>query len=132
MGNTFILIKHDGTEIETPFIIINGKKHFSLHFSEEELNRDHLDKPKMAEATLLIMEAAREEVGPYTGLSGCRSLVSQSNLYNKDLADHGGKPSGKVANPKTAPHVYGFAADCSIPAGMNAERWQGILRRQSI
>jgi hypothetical protein len=138
--NSFILIKPDGSQQETPFLLKNGVPCISEHVFCSEFG-EHDDKgnwvPEIPirafEPTLKLFEAIREIVGqPIAINSGYRTIEKQKYLYKADLESNGGKPSGKVANPANAPHTTGTAMDLSLPAGYTAQQLAQLIRQTSV
>lgn len=134
--NTYTLIKRDGTAEKRPFLIIDGKEMISEHISRlefgehDEHGRPRLDVPVVIlEPLIELFEAVRAEVGgPIRINSGYRSPAKQKELYERDIREHGGKPSGEVARPDCAPHTYGAAMDLAIPVGWNAARLANLIQ----
>ncbi|HEX2954362.1 MAG TPA: D-alanyl-D-alanine carboxypeptidase family protein [Bacillota bacterium] len=138
--STFTLIKRDGTTEERPFQIISGREMISPHIARaefgehDEAGRLRTGVPIRAlEPLVELFEAVRAAVGqPIPIHSGYRSVAKQQELYQRDIREHGGKPSGEVARPDCAPHTYGAAMDLGLPRGLNAARFAAIIRQTSV
>jgi hypothetical protein len=137
---TFTVIKRDGTVEERPFLIISGREALSPHISRAEFGehdgagrlRRHVPI-QILEPLIDLFEAVRTAVGsPIPINSGYRSRAKQKELYERDIREHGGKPSGQVARVDLAPHTYGAAMDLAIPPGLTAAKLAALIRQTSI
>lgn len=95
------------------------KTHATEHFSWAELDPQNLAGP-VARANLHklandVLEPIRKHFGkPVHVTSGYRDISLQRALYQRDVAAHGGVPSGEVAAPGHSQHEVGTAADIWI------------------
>lgn len=136
--NTYTLIKRDGTKATVPFLIINGQEYISKHIPRFE-NKEHTlgfaehstGKVVIFEPAIELFETLRVYVGPIIVNSGYRSDEYQKGLYERDIRENGGKPSGKVARPGHSPHATGAAMDLAVPCGFTAADFTRIVRRAS-
>jgi len=122
--NTFTLIKKDGTQIKTPYTVVDGVEMITGHFSRAEFDTGHEKNALFFEPSLLLLEHVRIKAGvPIEGSSGFRSSIKQKLIWNQYLADCKAqkiKPiPGTVANPeKPFPHGTGAAFDLFRPENM--------------
>lgn len=76
---------------------------------------------------------ARDNNITFTISSGLRSTELQKNLWERDLNDNGGVPSGRVARPGTSWHESGGAIDLA-PVGvvrdLSFKKWLPFPRKQ--
>jgi len=63
--------------------------------------------------------------------SAGRSIAYQKKLYEQDIANNGGTPSGMVASPGGSMHNYGMAVDISTPDVNKADK-AGLLEKWGI
>ena len=126
--DTFTLIKRDGSRFKVPFMLKNGGEYVTEHFSRAELDTGHDPDARFFQPTLQLLEAAREKIGPIHGNSGYRSYAHQVQVYQEDIKNNGGTPSGKVARPGHSPHETGAAVDLAVPNGCTAESFAELLR----
>jgi hypothetical protein len=131
--NSFILIDANGDTRDEPFLIKNGREYVSEHISRSEFAEKGSGKLIIFEPLIELFESVRETVGlPITIYSGYRSPEYQKKLYAQDIAENGGKPSGKVARPGHSPHETGAAMDLAIPSNMDAARFAELIKRRSV
>lgn len=126
--STYTLIHLDGREEERPYLIKDGKEYVSEHISRREFDTGSEDNCRVFEPLVELFEKVRFGIQkPIPVNSGYRSIERQEWLYSKDLAQHGGKPSGKVAKPGHSPHHTGAAMDLGIPQGWSADKFADLL-----
>ena len=131
--NTYTLILADGTQKEVPFLIKNGRECVAEHISKTEFAEKASGKLVIFEPLIDLFESVRETVGlPININSGYRSKEYQEKLYQQDIKNNGGKPSGNVAKPGNSPHETGAAMDLSIPVNMDAATFAALLRKRSV
>jgi uncharacterized protein YcbK (DUF882 family) len=134
--DTYTLIKRDGTRIAKPFIIKDGKEYISAHIPRWEnaahtlgLAEHSTGKVVIFEPLIDLFETLRSNIGKAIIInSGYRSDEYQKMLYEQDLRDHRGEPSGKVAKPGHSPHATGAAMDLSVPWAWKAAYFARTVR----
>jgi hypothetical protein len=138
--NTFIMIERDGTRKEVPFLVIDKYKCLSRHIyfyeygerDEAGLLRENI-QPIIFEPLIELFETLRETVNrPIRINSGYRTIEKQTELYQRDVRENGGNPSGKVAIPSHAPHTYGAAMDLAIPFPYKAKDFARLIQKISL
>jgi D-alanyl-D-alanine carboxypeptidase len=129
--DTYTLIKRDGPRVKIPYILNNNSEYVTEHFSRAELDTGHDPDALFFQPTLQLLEAARVQIGPIHGNSGYRSYERQVLVYQEDIKNNSGIPSGKVARPGHSPHETGAAADLAVPNGYTAESFAKLLRNIS-
>lgn len=131
---TYTLIHRSGNREEVPFLLVGDKEYVSAHISRREFGqRDGSYAVVIFDPLKHLFEAAREKVGrPILISSGYRSAEYQRKLYEEDVRQNGGRPSGKVAKPGNSPHELGAAMDLIIPAGWTAEELAKLFRDTSV
>jgi uncharacterized protein YcbK (DUF882 family) len=133
---TYIFIRRDGTRVEKPFIIKDGKEYISAHIPRWENAAHSLGFAEHSTGKVVIFaplidlfETLRANVGkPIIINSGYRSDEYQLKLYERDIKQHGGIPSGKVARPGHSPHSTGAAMDLDVPDGWSAKELAHAVR----
>jgi hypothetical protein len=131
--NTYILIDNQGNRREVPFLMRGGREYVSEHISRSEFAEKASGKLIIFEPLIDLFESVRATVGlPIVINSGYRSKEYQQVLWDRDVAEHGGRPSGEVARPGHSPHETGAAMDLAIPANMDAKSFADLLRRRSV
>jgi hypothetical protein len=135
----FIKIKRDGSQEKVPFKVVNGKEYISPHSPRWE-NAEHTrgfaehstGKVVVFEPLIDLFETLRANVGkPIIINSGYRSDGYQLMLYDRDIKEHRGISSGKVAKPGHSPHATGSAMDLAVPDGWSAKEFAQAVRMAS-
>jgi uncharacterized protein YcbK (DUF882 family) len=137
--DTYTLIKRDGSKESVPFTIVNGKEFISEHIPRWENAEHNCGFAEHSTGDVVIFglsihlfEALRAMVkGPIVINSGYRSDAYQKMLYERDLRENGGRPSGKVARPGHSPHATGAAMDLAVPNGWSAYELARAVRLAS-
>jgi hypothetical protein len=131
--SNYTLIDAYGKSKQVPFIIKNGKEYVSDHISRAEFAERGGGELVIFEPLIELFESVRETAKkPIVIYSGYRSPEYQKKLYQQDIAENGGAPSGKVAKPGSSPHQYGAAMDLAIPVNMNAQSFATLIRKRSL
>jgi hypothetical protein len=139
MKDTWTLIKPDGSRIEKPFSVIDGKQYIAEFIPRFEKWDPRLGYRRgfaehdtgdvvIFEPTIDVFQTVRRQVGPILINSGYRSTAYQKRLWIADCKEHGGRPSGEVAAPGSSPHERGAAMDCAIPHHLTAAKLAELFR----